>query len=101
MRPASPQDRCFYCDQRMGEEHLPTCVLVKRRVLVRYTYELEIEVPISFSQHLIEFQRNDGTWCADNGVEDLQHHVERLEKAGYCTCPSFKCEYLGEVEELS
>jgi len=45
IRPAGKPDECFYCSQRIGVPHKPDCVMVTKRVRVRYSFDIEIDVP--------------------------------------------------------
>lgn len=101
MRPGSSEERCFYCHQPIGAFHGPKCVLVKKRTTVRMTVEYEVEVPAHWDQHMVEFHRNDGTWCASNAVEELRVLVEKLEEdgGGGCLCNQTHFHYLGGDSE--
>lgn len=70
-RPASVDHTCFYCRQRVGEKHKKTCVLIKKTVRIRMTVEYDVECPASWEKHNIEFHRNDGSWCANNALDEL------------------------------
>jgi hypothetical protein len=78
-RPAGKPDQCFYCGEKIGKLHKKDCVCRVKEVDVR-----------SWDKQAIEFQRNDGSWCADNGLEDI---VEYANKKG-CSCGFFKAELL-------
>jgi len=91
MRPASDKRRCFYCLAPIGDEHKQDCVLVKKKVTVQMKISYEITVPASWEKHQIEFQRNDGSWCADNAISELE---EIAEKEG-CLCNRAEFEYIG------
>lgn len=94
IRPAGNPDECFYCNQKVGHPHKSNCVVLKKRAKVRYSFEFEIDVPWGWNQGNILFHRNDGSWCADNALQELQ---EASEKQG-CLCPVFTCEVL-EISE--
>lgn len=94
IRPAGPPDACFYCLQPVGGLHAAGCVTLQRRVRVRYVIEMEIDVPYCWDAAMIEFHRNDSSWCANNVREDLDEHVERLRSQGRCLCDDFRCEVL-------
>lgn len=96
LRPSGPPDECFYCHQKIGQPHGPECVVVTKTVKVRYTFEIEIEVPHHWDRGNIEFHRNEGSWCADNSITDLEEHLKR--GLGDCLCPCFKCKYLQEAD---
>jgi hypothetical protein len=100
-RPAGQNDHCFYCKQRIGTPHKETCVIVVKTVKVRYTIELEIEVPYFWDQHNIEFHRNEGSWCANNCVQDIEAYIVKLDTSNSCLCcvgDAFKCEYIATVD---
>ena len=109
IRPAGAPDKCFYCRQKVGTPHGRDCVTVSKRVRVRYTIELEIDVPYSWDQEMIEFQRNESSWCASNCVDDITEYIEAIERdvpgtdgrlTEGCLCEGFKCEYLGVTDHL-
>lgn len=83
MRPASAERRCFYCHQPVGGHHLFECVLVKRKVVVQTTITHTIDVPAHWDKGMIEFYRNDGSWCQDNLIAELQEVAEAHD----CLCP--------------
>lgn len=94
MRPAAPGvRRCFYCHEAVGAEHKADCVCVVKRVKIRATIEYEVTAPSDWDKHMVEFQRNDGSWCANN----MLHELEALKGNG-CLCNHVKFEYLGDVE---
>lgn len=99
MRPASPDRACFYCGQPIGEEHIDTCVLVRKLVKIRATIEFEARVPAHWDKGDIEFHRNESSSCKDNFVRDLEEYVEHLGQDGYCLCcnDNNKFEYLCDV----
>lgn len=93
-RPAEP--RCFYCEQPIGTEHKDDCVFVSKRVKLRLTVEYEVRVPAHWDKNLIEFSRNDGSWCASNLVDELQDIAEREG----CLCNTgAEFEYLADASE--
>lgn len=90
MRPASPDSRqCFYYQQPINQPHKQTCVLIKKKVLVRMTVEYEIEVPASWNKQMIEFFRNEGSWCSDNALNELENLSE--DKGCLCSVMEFEC----------
>jgi hypothetical protein len=61
IRPAGEPDECFYCHQKVGQPHGRDCVCVKKRVLVRYTVDVEISVPYySDAEQIIDFENHEG-----------------------------------------
>lgn len=73
---------CFYCLQKIGEEHLSSCVLIQKKAMVKMTVAYEIKVPNSWDEDLIDFHRNEGSWCHSNALEELKE----LEKEHRCLC---------------
>jgi hypothetical protein len=97
MRPASNKEQCFYCKQKIGSHHNQDCVLINKKVKVRMIVEYEIEVPNHWDKEDIEFHRNDGSWCADNAIDELQEKFNNPDSS--CMCLHSKFEYLGENSE--
>lgn len=104
VRPAGPPDKCFYCGHVVGG-HSPGCVCLVRSVVLRLKMELDVvvDVPEDWSVELIEFQRNDGTRCADTDIEALlawrDKHTEEDGAAieGPCFCGATEYEYVREA----
>lgn len=84
---------CFYCHRAIGDRHDATCVLWTHRVKVRVTIDYEVDVPYSWTKEIVEFHRNEGSWCASNVLNELENVEEEIG----CLCPASKFEYLGEV----
>lgn len=95
MRPASNEEKCFYCQQPLGAEHKPDCVLVAKKVKVRAIIEYEVNVPAYWDKDQVEFQRNDSSWCCDNMIGEL----ENLLGEDQCLCGITTFEYLGDASE--
>jgi hypothetical protein len=95
IRPAGPQDACIYCGQKIGMRHGTECVMVKKTVKLRYTYDIEVEVPHFWDSQDIEFHRNESTWCANNSLSEL----EETQKRDGCLCHVFDCAFLGVVDD--
>lgn len=95
MRPASPLRQCFYCNQAVGAVHKNDCVLINRKVRVRMTVEYDIEVPAFWDADRIEFHRNEGSWCADNALPELEAFFTGGDHP--CMCDATRFEYLGEA----
>lgn len=94
IRPAGNQDECFYCNQKIGTPHKLDCIILNRKVKVRYTFDIEIEVPWSWNKYDIEFNRNDGSWCADNSIKELTQAMYEKNIKNNCLCNDFNCEVL-------
>jgi hypothetical protein len=98
MRPGKPgQKKCFYCNQDIGMFHKEDCVLVKKKVKIRAIIEYEISVPAAWNKHDIEFQRNEGSWCASNMIGELQE-IEDDETQG-CLCGITEFQYIEDTTE--
>lgn len=63
-----------------------------RTVRVRYIFDLDISVPAEWDQEMVEFHRNESTWCATNALAEL----EKVDKTDGCLCSRMRCEYVGE-----
>jgi hypothetical protein len=99
LRPADDK-HCFYCGADLGSQHKRTCVMVNKKVRVRYTLEIVVNVPHSWNGGDVEFHRNNGSWCANNCANDIARHIATSEAAGNgCLCGKFKAEYLGVEDE--
>ncbi|WP_374754736.1 hypothetical protein [Ralstonia sp. NT80] len=93
-RPASMNGKCFYCGQRIGERHKGDCVLIKKTVHVRLAIEYTVEVPADWGKDLIEFQRNEGSWCANNLIDEL---AEFADGPDGCLCRHAEFTYIEDV----
>lgn len=99
-RPAGKgSGRCFYCPSKIGDRHALDCVIFTKKVIVRMTVEYEVEVPHSWGKDMIEFHRNDGTWCCDNALDELELLSNEGTKGKSCLCAQdMKFEFIKEVE---
>lgn len=95
MRPASLEQQCFYCGQQIGSEHKEDCVLRRKKVKIKLIAEYEIDVPRKWGKNEIEFSRNEGTWCADNVIDELKE----VSRQGGCLCNSVRTEYVNDTGE--
>lgn len=93
MRPASAKRECFYCRVPVGGTHKPTCVLIDKKVKVRLTVDYEVAVPARWDAAAIEFQRNAGSWCANNALQELAQLFG--QEGGPCMCNAAMFTYLG------
>lgn len=96
-RPAGPPDRCFYCDGPVGAQHARDCVMRQRTVVVRMTVEYVVEVPENLPPDMIEFMRNEGSWCATNALDELQPNEEEDPEGNCCLCHTTAFEYVREA----
>jgi len=95
IRPAGSPVHCYYCNRGVGQEHKRDCVILSKKVKLRATVEYEVYVPFEWDKEMIEFHRNDGTWCADNLVNDLEKHLKGTEG---CLCDRTKIDFVEVVE---
>jgi hypothetical protein len=96
MRPVSPARVCFYCQQPVGESHRADCILIVKKVRVRMTCEYDIIVPGDWDADMVEFHRNESSWCSSNAIKELQD----LNDTGPCLCSVVEFEYLHESSRL-
>ena len=111
IRPAGKPDECFYCKQKVGQLHKQNCVVVtsilRFKVLLNNkevgTYERH--EPYSQDLDTIMFRLNEGTWCADNCLDDVDWSdesaiktIEDHRNTGSCTCPLLSFEFLQIVD---
>lgn len=93
IRPAGHPNHCFYCQEPKGGEHDVECVIRERTVVIRMVVEYVIDVPEHWTPKDIEFHRNDGSWCADNALEELAE----LRGEDGCICSLARFEYVREA----
>lgn len=86
IRPAGKPDECFYCHRKVGEPHKYDCVTVVKKVKMMATIYYETEVPVSWCDEDIKSHYNNGTWCSNNIVQELQSYIDYLDKKGECLC---------------
>lgn len=86
-------DECFYCAQPIGEEHLFTCTMRRRNVILDVHLKAVWPVPESWGKAEIENHYNYGTWCSDKLFEAL---IKDIGETGACTCPGTTITYIGD-----
>ena len=96
IRPAGPSDKCFYCRKELDEQHKLDCVIRTRTVVVRATIEYVVNVPEFWTPEDIERHRNESSWCALNGVNELD---ELHDRTGTCFCGRTHYQYVREATE--
>ncbi len=94
-RPAGKPDRCFYCGELIGEQHSENCVIKSRTVIVDFTFRTVLSVPESWDEEQIRFHYNDGTWCADNILSELNERSSEMR----CNCDICEAKYIREADE--
>lgn len=83
IRPAGKPDECFYCHQKIGQPHKKDCGVVKRKVLIRYTFEIVEDVPHYWTEQDFDFNRNESSWCLNNALDYIREYAD---KTCGCTC---------------
>ncbi len=91
IRPGGKPDECFYCHQQIGEPHNNDCVILQRKVKVRYSFDIEIEMPHSWDASAIESMLNESSLCASNFIDEIQEYLGED-----CPCHCFE----GKVIEI-
>lgn len=94
IRPAGSPRHCFYCQQEVGTPHKQDCVALHQRVVIRYTIELESEVPYHWDADHIEFHRNESSWCSGN----LTGELDKYGEAHGCICSITKATFIKVTE---
>lgn len=85
IRPAGLPDRCFFCEQKIGNFHKTSCVTIQRAV--EYDVLIRNQVvgkwsttePYSWNKEHCEQHRNLGTWCKDNAVDSIEWTSEQAK----------------------
>jgi hypothetical protein len=93
MRPASRDRKCFYCSKNIGANHLDDCVLVRRDMTIRFSFEIKIPLPAHWEGSSAEFHYNEGSWCSMNIVNMLEEHMEKHQS---CLCDIVKAEFVSQ-----
>ncbi len=95
IRPAGKDDECFYCHQKVGQEHKPDCVTRCRTVVVEFAFRITRAVPEHWDAKHIEFHMNEGSWCTSNILCELEALDNRLG----CLCWEAEGKFLREATE--
>jgi hypothetical protein len=82
---------CAYCQSPVGAEHGPECVCRLRTVVYRVVMEVVSMEPAYWDKHLLDFHKNESSWCADNFTSDLKDPIEG------CACHAVKFEFVREA----
>ena len=93
-KPNSFTNTCFYCHQKIGDYHKDDCVLVSKKIEIQAIIKYEITVPNDWDKEQIEFARNDGNWCSNNMIQELEKLTENGEQ---CLCQQTKFKYLKDT----
>ena len=93
-RPGPEADRCLYCNQPMGAEHLTTCACRKRTIVVRMTIEYVVQTWAGDDAAESMDFRGEGSWCCNNALDEIaRYHVEP-----HCLCDRASFEYVREAD---
>jgi len=91
IRPAGKPDECFFCNQKVGNRHKSDCVVVNKRVKIKYEFIIEVDLPHFWEKENFEFHRNEGTWCSGNSLGEIEQYLESEDS---CGCDVMKATYL-------
>jgi hypothetical protein len=95
IRPAGEPDECFYCGEKLGNEHKKDCVIRQRTIVLKLEMEIVIDVPEFWDRETVEFHYNEGSWCSSN----MDIWLTRMEKHKGCLCHFAEFTYLREATE--
>ena len=90
-------ENCIYCKSKIGEPHKVGCVVRERTVVVSATIQYVITVPEDWTKEQIEFHRNEGSWCSDNGLREIDNFRERTD---HCLCGNMYYKYIREANAV-
>jgi hypothetical protein len=100
-RPARMDGTCFYCREPIGGTHKPGCVCRTRSVVLEYRIQVCRGVPEDSPKSSVLFHQNEGTWCANNILDELRELVGDDENpTGRCLCTNTNVVFLREATEL-
>jgi len=94
IRPLGDPNHCFYCGQRIGENHKEGCAIREKTVVLDCTIRIVMDVPEFWDVDQIEFHYNDGSWCADNLLNFIQN---RNSNTGRCLCDCTTVKYVRDA----
>jgi hypothetical protein len=114
LRPGGDPDKCFYCNQKIGDPHTQDCVIVTKLVLLRIetvdhdvTGIWEHNVPWSWDPEMINFMYNEGSWCASNifaedrvtwDQSNAEEHLKELTRSG-CLCDKIRFDFARVLDD--
>ncbi|MNL59940.1 hypothetical protein D3C87_1837090 [compost metagenome] len=68
--------------------------MIVKQVRVRMTVEYDVTVPADWDSNMVEFHRNESSWCKDNAIEELRALADG-EKG--CLCRHAEFDFVAEV----
>lgn len=80
-RPAGKKGECFYCNAARGTEHAVDCVMRRKTVIVKVSFEVLVDVPEEWDAAQIDFWMNGSSYCLSNMVDAMAEQVARWEGA--------------------
>lgn len=96
IRPGGPPDECFYCQRKVGEEHEKSCVVIVKKVRLRYIFVVDVYEPHGSDKEMIVFHRNESSWCASNALDELELHDDQER----CLCDRMVCEFVETLDDV-
>ena len=95
--PAGRSDECFWCKSKLGSQHKYECVIRKKTVIVSAAIEYLVSEPESWDTDMIEFHRNESSWCQSNGIDEIQEAAEKYAAAHGCQCSMIEYKFAREA----
>lgn len=98
IRPAGPDDACYYCGTEIGGQHDEKCPILRRVVVLEATITVALPVTLDATPESIEFHWNNGTRCASNLVDELTRMTSVDDDgATMCLCDATRFRYVREA----
>ncbi len=94
VRPAGKPDKCFYCNEKLGDEHKLDCVIRRKTVVIDITIRMVRPVVDDMDKETIEFYLNDSGFCIDN---ILIGELEDLSERMGCLCAVSESRFVREA----
>lgn len=95
--PEKANTHCLYCHQPVPN-HGAECHVPLRTVVLEMTIRYVASVPVVWDTHMIEFHRNESSWCSSNDIKQI--FEESTKDAGICTtCHRTEIKFLREATE--
>lgn len=92
-RPARPDGTCFYCHSPIGGRHKEMCVIPSRKVVVRFSIDIEMTEPLAegYDDDWVKRHYTNSSWCQSN-LMDLLKQIE--EDNHGCLCGKVQVEVI-------
>ena len=94
VRPAGKLDECFYCNEKLGDEHKLDCVIRRKTVVIDITIRMVRPFADDMDKDTIEFYLNDSRFCIDN---ILIGELENLSEQMGCLCAVTESKFVREA----